>query len=175
MAVDSLGRSCKAKAKACPKATRNPFLIGAYAAECLPTLAVAHESISRGAADAGGETIPMAEAEPNPWLDMGDVDPSVPDDASYQPLLACPCTQCEARCGGGCTTNNLLGAQMRLLDNYATVFLPMGPDFYGYRAALYATMHLINTHLHHGVVSAEEYRELHAQVVSLITRCDIHV
>ena len=65
-AVETLGRSCKAKAKAWPTTREHPFLIGVYAAVCPPTLADAVESIARDAADAGGGTEPMAAAEPNP-------------------------------------------------------------------------------------------------------------
>ena len=146
---------------------RNPFRIGAYAAECL-TLAVAHESISRDAADAGGGTNPMAEAEPNPWLDMGD-DQVIrrPD----PPPLAMMCTECETRHFGVCTSNDLLRTQMHWLEMYATKFLPHGPDFFALRAELYALADYIYSHLGHGEVPAETYIEVHAKVVILIERC----
>jgi len=147
----TLGRSCKAMAKAKAKG--------------MPLARESADRLRDELLDAAARTESAidAAAMPSPWDDMGDI------------LSGVPCTECHVQHHGICSIMNLLIKHMSTLNDFAEVFLPSGPQYYDLRGALYTLMGIIYATAKDGGVTLQDYKDLHADVLSLIARCDVHV
>jgi hypothetical protein len=170
--VDTLGRQCKAMAKAKAKAAvKFDDFIVAYSAELLASEAAGRLRDEHRNAVAQAEMEYEAATAPSPWDDMhviGEVSP-------WDEML--PCTNCQLQHSGPCTMLAVLASDMNSLQFYADVLLPARPSLYELRGELYTLMGSIHRVLNFGTPNliAETYGSLRSDVLKLKEKCDVHI
>ena len=120
----------------------------------------------------------------NPWVDMDDVSDDFVQIDHFRhlailppPGTGVPCTSCHRQHAGPCTFEDLLIADMNIMQFYAEVFLPAGPWFHDLRVSLYKLL----GEIHHEVnfeeprVTADKFGVLRAAALNLKARCDLYV
>ena len=172
--VDTLGRQCKAMAKAKAKAAVNvDDLIVADIAELLASEAAGRLREEHRNAVAQTEMENEAAAAPSPWDDMHDIGEVSP----WEEMLDVPCTNCQLQHSGPCTIYDILICDMNSLQFYAEVSLPAGPSLHHLRGDLYTLMGDIHRVLNFGTpkLIAEMYGALRSDVMKLKAQCDLHI
>ena len=178
----SLGRSCKAKAKANAK---HRLFLAEYAE---------HVRARDAAQESRAELLEVgfnmawhnaAASDSSPWADMGNLDATAESvvhsdtrravSTSMAAGIGVPCTECHTQHRGVCTSHDLLLADLVHLKLFASNFAPLRPEFNWLLRALWELMFTIQRNLAHGEVTQEKFRELRASVVRVREQCYLYV
>jgi len=180
--VDTLGRQCKAMAKAKAKSSVNSDdFIAAYSAELLASEAAVRLREEHRNVVAQMEMENEAATAPPPWEDMDAIGEVMTFGGSLCIVPpegnGVPCTTCHRRHAGDCTFEDRLVADMHNLQCYAEAHLPRGPSLHYLRGKLYTLMaeifRVVKTE--QPLVIAQKYAALRADVMQLTSQCNLHI
>ena len=170
----SLGRRCKAKAKAMAKAKFYDEEMSARIAAIRAREAAEELAAAQREAEDLLAWRTEAASQPDPWANMADIEDAVDSlpgsvvhadaegavSAPVSPGLGVPCTSCHAVHRGRCSPHDVLRAEIGQLTLYADQCLPRTEEFAELRDALYKVMAKAHGYLVDGGLTPERYADM---------------